>query len=726
MTNPIRLVLTIHNHQPIGNFSGVFEEAYATSYAPFLELIEQFPEIPLSLHTSGSLLEWLVEARPDYIARVRELVQRGQVEILGGPFFEPILACIPRHDRIGQIQSYGEYLGCIFGTRVRGMWVPERVWEQTFAGDVTRAGIEYTILDDYHFKNAGIPEDRLFGYYLTEDEGRVLKVFPGSERLRYTIPFAEPHESIEYLRQVAHDHPHAVVAFGDDGEKFGSWPETYKHVYEDGWLRRFFELLRENLDWITVSTLGTVVDEVSPIGRVYLPDCSYREMTEWALETDRQRTYHQLVESRQHDHDWSTVKSFLRGGFWRNFRAKYPESNEMYTRMLEVSNRLQACLADDHLSDNQAELLEDARTALFRAQCNCPYWHGTFGGLYLPHLRNAVYQNLITADNLIEQAQGRTGRWVEVATGDYTLNARKDVRLAGDRLIAYLQPSCGGHLYELDLRSVRHNLLATLNRRPEPYHDVVRRAAEFAQGGETNGGPRFKHADLDKKLAYDEWPRKSLVDHFLTPGLSLDDFRLGHGLAGDFVSGPYDTVVRRSEERVEVRLFREGQCHGQPVRVTKTIGLSAGSAKLEITYQLEGLAPGSPVHFAVEFNFAGMAAGQEDRYFFDDRGRTLGPLETVQDLEPGTRIGLADEWAGLVAALEFSIPTGVWTFPIQTISQSEGGYELVHQSSCVVPHWQFTADETGSWSVRIVHGIDTSAAQARLLRDYEAAIGEPA
>ncbi len=81
------------------------------------------------------------------------------------------------------------------------MWVPERVWEQHLVSAIAEAGIEYTILDDFHFQHAAAaPSDDVFGYYLTEDEGRLLKIFPGSETLRYTIPFQEPHATYEFLR----------------------------------------------------------------------------------------------------------------------------------------------------------------------------------------------------------------------------------------------------------------------------------------------------------------------------------------------------------------------------------------------------------------------------------------------------------------------------------------------------------------------------------------------
>src|SRR5262249_14984933 len=151
-------------------------------------------------------------------------------------------------------------------------------------------------------------------------------------------------------------------------------------------------------------------------------------------------------------------------------------------------------------------------------QCNCSYWHGAFGGLYLPHLRNAVYHHLIAADNLLEKISGRSGPWVQIDATDFNLDARKELRIANDRMAAYFSPSRGGHLYELDIRSIRHNLLATLNRRPEMYHQKVRDAGEKQGAGGNNGQTvsihdlvAFKQPDLHKKLQYDTWPRKSSV-----------------------------------------------------------------------------------------------------------------------------------------------------------------------------------------------------------------------
>ena len=722
----LRLVLVIHNHQPVGNFEGVFEESYQNSYQPFLDVLSEYPDVPFSLHTSGSLMEWMVEAHPEYIDRVRGLAESGQVEILGGPFYEPILAGIPKSDRIGQIKAYTEYLKKLFGTPIRGMWVPERVWEQAFVSDLVDAGMEFTLLDDSHFSAAGVRAEKMHGYYLSEDEGRLLKIFPDNETLRYQIPFTDPVETIHYLKQIADHHPHSVVVFGDDGEKFGAWPGTYDHVYRDGWLRRFLDLLRQNSDWLKVTTLGESVDTVSPMGSCYLPDASYREMNEWALSSERQLELSHLKDKFSEDEEFERLKPYLRGGFWRNFRVKYSELNEMYSRMLLVSSRLQSLEATG-VDAEDLPVLHEARTELYRAQCNCPYWHGAFGGLYLPHLRNAIFKHLISADSLLEKINHRDNNWLEVEAADFNLNARKEIRLASHRLVSFLSPAHGGHLYELDIRGAKHNLLATLCRRPEPYHDIIRQAAQEQGGqngddiGKIHNAVRFKQPGLEQKLQYDNTPRKSLMDHFYQPGVDLDTVINGGGELGDFVEGVYLSSVRRTDDECDVRMSRKGHVGPYEVEVTKTVSLSKSAAgTLVVQYELSNLPTEVPLHFGVEFNFAGMAAGASDRYYYNHLGKQLGQLESKLDLEKIDRIGLVDEWLGLDAALDLSSPASIWTFPIETISQSEGGYELVHQSSVVIPHWEFVADDEGRWSVTITLSLDTSAAQAKALSEAAA------
>jgi alpha-amylase len=177
--------LVLHNHQPVGNFDGVFEQAYQDSYLPFLDVFESYPDLRIGLHTSGSLMEWLDAHHPEYVDRLAALVASGRVEIIGGAFYEPILTMIPSRDRVGQITAYTRWLRDRLGAKITGLWTPERVWEQSLVSDLAQAGIRYTMLDDFHFKSAGLSDHELTGPYLTEDSGHLITVFPGSERLRY-------------------------------------------------------------------------------------------------------------------------------------------------------------------------------------------------------------------------------------------------------------------------------------------------------------------------------------------------------------------------------------------------------------------------------------------------------------------------------------------------------------------------------------------------------------
>jgi alpha-amylase len=596
------------------------------------------------------------------------------------------------------------------------MWVPERVWEQGLTAAIAEAGIDYTLLDDYHFRRTGLVDDQLHGYYLTEDDGRLLKVFPICERLRYLIPFQEPHETYSFLKNLAATDPGCTVVFADDGEKFGSWPDTQEPVYAGGWLRRFCDMLAANRDWIETSSLGQAVDTRLPLGKVYLSDSSYREMTEWVLPPARFQAYmaaSQHLAASPHESDLRPFMSA--GGFWRNFRAKYAESDEMYTRMLGLSRRLERAtgLGDD-------ELLEVAERALHQGQCNCPYWHGAFGGLYLPHLRNAIYQQLIAAHNALDEALGQTGPRIEAEVGDFNLDARQEVKLENDRLIAWIRPAQGGHIYELDTRQALVNLLATLDRRPEPYHDTIRAAArgQSISDGRASITERviLKQTGLERMLTYDRHPRKALVDHIFAPDLSLDALLAGGDVEqGDFATGAYLATVQRHGTWAELVLERPGRALGHLIRIRKRIRIEAGAPRLDVAYELTELPVGVPLVFGVELNLAGMAGHADDRYLEATTGRRLGLLDTRLDLKQADGLSIRDDWQGLAIDLSWSEPADLWCFPIETVSQSEGGFEGVYQSTAVLPRWAITADASRRFEVALSWTIDDSRAGAREL-----------
>lgn len=710
MLPTVRLVFVVHDHQPVGNFDDVFARAYADSYLPFLDVLERHPAIRIAIHTSGPLAEWLDRQRPEYLDRLAARVAAGQVEIVGGGFYEPILALLAPRDRIGQIGLYRDWLEARLRAPVRGMWVAERVWDPGMAADIAAAGMTWTILDDTHFKAAGLRDDELDRLWLTEADGRTLAVFPVSERLRYLIPFAPPEATIDHLRFMASRRPGALAVFADDGEKFGAWPETHRTCFTEGWLERFFTLLETNADWIRMSLPAEVLAEEPPAGTVWLPECSYREMTEWVLPPETQLACIEARKASATDPRLAGAAAFLRGGSWRNFRRRYPEANEMYARMMAVSRRL-ARLRD--AGGAAAAPLAEAERALYRGQCNCAYWHGAFGGIYLPHLRNAVFAELIAADVAADRAEGRTAPWLEATVADFDFDGRDEIRIGSDTLDAWIAPARGGILYELDLRTSRHNLLATLDRRPEAYHAQVLAGPGAARSIVDESQPaRFKHEGLERMVRYDDARRKSLVDHFWDVHATGADVADGTAQErGDFATGGYTATLRRDADRVEIALARDGNAWGIPFRLEKTITFARGGRAIDITYGLSGLPGDFRQHLAVEFNFAGMPANAEGRFFHDGRGTTLGDLGDRLDLPGTTRLGLVDGWLGIDVLLECAVPStgaagGMWTFPIRSVSQSEGGFELVHQSVVVMPHWLVTPDAAGRWSVAMRLAIE--------------------
>jgi alpha-amylase len=271
----------------------------------------------------------------------------------------------------------------------------------------------------------------------------------------------------------------------------------------------------------------------------------------------------------------------------------------------------------------------------------------------------------------------------------------------------------------LDVRVICQNLLATLSRRPEAYHETIVR---HVQGNQVSVAQSihervvFKQAGLERLLHYDPYLRKSLIDHFYEPNVTLNDLAAVKEVElGDFVTGPYEHREIRQDRGVKLILRRAGQAAGASVRITKDISLQPGADVLEVRYFLENLPRDRKLHFAVEFNFAGMAAGADDRYFYHDGQARAGQLQSLQDLREADRIGLVDEWLGLDVSLSLGRQGGIWAFPIQTVSQSEGGFELVHQSTAVVPHWLVEPDPQGRWEMSLRLKMDVSRAEKKLL-----------
>src|SRR5437764_2583174 len=447
MPQKFHLALLIHAHQPCGNFEHVLEKASDSSYLRFIEPLEKHAGVRLGLHYSGPLLAWIEEHRPEYFVRLKKLVQGGQVELVGGGFYEPILVSIPPEDQREQITRLAAYLEKHFGRVPLGAWLAERVWEPQLPTALATANVAYTLVDDIHFLSAGFEPEELFGAYIAEDRGKTVWLYPGQKVLRYHIPLGKAEDALAYLRDAASLHPGGVAAMADDMEKLGVWPGTHEHCYKDGWLSDFFTALEENADWLAVSTPGGYLETRAPLGRADLPTASYTEMMEWARPTTVRQRYHEVLKEFSARPE---ILSFLRGGSWRGFFRKYPESNLLHKKMLRVSARIAAALAR-HDDRKAADELLQARDLLMRAQCNDAYWHGIFGGIYAPHLRTDPWRNLIRAEAIADrQTPGALVARVELL--DYDADGTNELLFTSLESQPLLKPSDGDTIAALHSR----------------------------------------------------------------------------------------------------------------------------------------------------------------------------------------------------------------------------------------------------------------------------------
>lgn len=705
MKKTVNLVLGFHNHQPVGNFDHVFEKAYERAYKPFLDLIIQYPKVKFAIHKSGPLLEWLHAHHPEFFKRLKAAVQTGQVEVMTGAFYEPILPIIPDADKLGQINKLNRFVQRHFGYDPVGMWLPERVWEQQIVKPIAEAGIRYVILDDTHFKYAGLQEDQLFGFYVTEEQGKAVNIFPISKTLRYAIPFQPVEKTIEYLRSVATEDGKRVVVYADDGEKFGVWPNTYKHVYQGGWLKEFLKALEDNSDWIRILHFSEVIETVDPIGRVYLPSASYAEMLHWALPPKAYLEFEEFQDRLKADGILSQYEVFVKGGFWRNFLAKYPEANNMHKKMLRVSRKA-------HEAEAKGKNVKKVLSRVWAAQCNDAYWHGVFGGLYLPNLRFPIYRNLLEAEKELEKGARQAGYRHEFT--DFDRDGKDELLVEAPHLDVYFKPDLGGSIFELDVKEVSYNLIDVITRREEGYHRRLKamREQQSKQGeiASIHDIVESKEENLDLYLQYDWYRRYALLDHFFGPETTFDDFtKCKYPELGDFVDQPYVSKVASKNGNLQVQLRRDGALWFGPskhrLRVTKVVTFRRGSTDLHVRYRVENREPKPlDIWFGVEFVCGLLAGDADDRYYLSNNRRLEdGRLRSRGIIEGGGDISLIDEWMGLEVQLVPQRCDAIWRFPIETVSLSEAGFERIYQGAVIVPNWKVHLEK--AWSTEIEYRI---------------------
>ena len=656
MSAPVKLLFGVHAHQPAGNFPAVIRDARDRCYGPFLEVLERHPEFPFALHVSGWLLEFLAREFPDDIRRLRSMVARGQVELFGGGDTEPVLAALTDVDRREQLRAMNHRLRRRFGIRPSGAWLTERVWEATVVPALVDSGVRYVPVDDYHFLCAGQGPDGLHGYFASEENGRRIDLFPISETLRYKFPFVPAQEAAGYLETLPAG---GAAVYFDDIEKFGIWPHTHEWVYGKRWLEDFIEAVARS-PVVEPMRYRDYHERHACRGIVYLPTVSYVELGEWALPPRNAERYAQLIGRAKHESTFELDKPYLRGGHWRNFLTRYPESNWMHKRVLDISRRFHA-------------LPRTLRTAAMRAdlhlaQANDAYWHGLFGGIYLPHLRRQVYAAIARLEGALQAAAPRPA----VQRLDLDLDGREEIMLTDGGVVAAVVPHAGGIVRELTHFTLAHNFADTLARRVEHYFGRIRAGpTQQATSAPASIHDRvaFRTQISGDDLSTDTRPRGLFVDAWLPAGRPA--------VSPGYEEKPAPTDGVRLEGKAE------------ELSVAKDIRVIPDG--VAATYVLSAAHPARGV-FEVRSDVSMPSCDGPGGAFVAD-GEPLGGLADMLRFEQRSSLDLVDSELGGTLRFEFDPPALVETRPLYTVSQSESGFEKIMQASTIVARWPVAPDD---------------------------------
>jgi len=635
--NPVGFVFGVHLHQPVGNFDHVFADHLRDVYRPLVERLAERRFFPFTLHISGPLLEWLEAHDTAYLDLIGRLAADGHLELLLAGFYEPVLASLLPADRVEQVAWMREAIRRRFGVTATGLWLTERVWEPDLAAHLADAGVRYVVLDDRHFLVSGFEREQLHAPFWTESGGKQVALFPIDERLRYLIPFRPPAEISAYLRDLrSASRPLAV--FVDDGEKFGGWPGTKDWVYTRGWLAQFLDAVGALVTAgdVRLTTPGAALDTVPSGGLAYLPTASYREMEAWALPPAAARRLAQL------EHDLGEARlagpegALVRGAHWRNFLVKYPEANRMHKKTLALST---LCRARGDPSP--------ARRAIGRAQCNDAYWHGVFGGLYLPHLRAAIWRNLALAEGEL-----RRGEEIVVEQLDLDGDGAVELWIHSGAFSALVSPQRGGAIEEYTILERGINYADVLTRRRESYHEPAPGRAGGEATPTTDGTPSIHELEqmvrLQRLPPIDPCDRALFVDRVLAGDVTLDHYSGGgfESLAC-WAGSVFQASLEQSAHEVEV-VLRPGPMPAGLLE--KRIRLDH-AGELSVRYRWDPAAFPPDAFFCPEISVS---------------------REVELDLTPAAE---------------------VWKFPVATVSRSERGFEETVQGYSYTPRWPTRAGE---------------------------------
>ncbi|HNA83300.1 MAG TPA: DUF1926 domain-containing protein, partial [Thiobacillaceae bacterium] len=302
---------------------------------------------------------------------------------------------------------------------------------------------------------------------------------------------------------------------------------------------------------------------------------------------------------------------------------------------------------------------QDLVELLHEAQANDAYWHGLFGGIYLPHLRRAVWHAMLQLERRLDALQTRPAS----ATGDLDLDGIEEVFMSSLALQAVLRPDKDAALIELSSYVLAQNFGDTLKRYEEHYHHKAAAGQAKEHDGEgiasAHDVVRFKHEIKPEDLTPDSRSRGLFVE-------SWTDYEAKRPVeyASSVVQGGAVLCMGQAGETRVAKIYTV-----QDNRVSvalKAVGRGRLSSRLNLAIPCcDGPAGRYVVNGEIPGGFGQSFAWSE--------------LKTI---------ALEDHYLGGAIRIASNLPARIKAQPHMTVSQSEAGFEKIMQAVEITFTWE--------------------------------------
>ena len=215
---------------------------------------------------------------------------------------------------------------------------------------------------------------------------------------------------------------------------------------------------------------------------------------------------------------------------------------------------------------------------------------------------------------------------------------------------------------------------------------------------------------------YDAYERRSGLIRILPGDLTPAAWGAGgRGELGDFAAGPF-TIVRLDPDSAVMTRAGAAMINGRryPLSVETEVEVGGGrmDPSLSLTTTIRNTGDRAlDARIGIEWALTMLGGGGNPEAWWEIEGERSGH-DGAGAATGVTRIGEGNSWLGLAIETSVSPPADAWHAPIETVSNSEGGFERVYQGGALLLSWPVSIQAGATWSARVQHRATVDADRA--------------